>query len=70
MKNGVALTVLKEVQGEVHRSRALQFKFSGFDCEEFGAAQNATRGRLKVDEKLLLETSKFRFGTAGSCCQK
>lgn len=45
------LTVLKDVEDEVRRSRKLQFKFPWFDNEEFGAERDAAQLRLKPDEK-------------------
>jgi len=49
------LTVLKDVEDEVRRSRTLQFKFPWFDNEDFGAERDAAQIRLKADEKQLLE---------------
>jgi len=52
------LTVLKDVEDEVRRSRTLQFKFPWFDNEDFGAERDAARIRLKADEKQLLENTQ------------
>jgi len=52
------LTVLRDVEDEVRRSRALQFKFPWFDNEDFGIERDATQVRLKPDEKLLLENNQ------------
>lgn len=52
------LTVLKDVEDEVRRSRALQFKFPWFDEEDFGAERDAARIRLTADEKQLLENTQ------------
>lgn len=49
------LTVLKDVEDEVRRSRTLQFKFPWFDNEDFGAERDAAQVRLKADEKILLQ---------------
>lgn len=49
------LTILKDVEDEVRRSRKLLFNFPWFDNEEFGAERDATQIRLKSDEKLLLK---------------
>ncbi len=45
------LTVLKDVEEEVRRSRTLKFKFPWFDREEFGAERDAAQIRLKAEEK-------------------
>lgn len=52
------LTVLKDVEDEVRRSRTLQFKFPWFDEEDFGAERDAARIRLTADEKQLLENTR------------
>lgn len=52
------LTVLKDVEDEVRRSRTLQFKFPWFDNEDFGEERDATQVRLKADERLLLENAQ------------
>jgi hypothetical protein len=52
------LTVLKDVEDEVRRSRTLQFKFPWFDEEDFGAERDAARIRLTADEKQLLENTQ------------
>lgn len=52
------LTVLKDVEDEVRRSRTLQFKFPWFDNEDFGAERDAARIHLKADEKELLENTQ------------
>lgn len=52
------LTVLKDVENEVRRSRTLQFKFPWFDDEDFGAERDAARVRLTADEKLLLRNTQ------------
>lgn len=52
------LTVLKDVEDEVRRSRTLQFKFPWFDNENFGAERDAAQIRLKANEKLLLENTQ------------
>ncbi len=52
------LTVLKDVEDEVHRSRTLQFKFPWFDNEDFGAERDAAKIRLKAEERLLLENTQ------------
>lgn len=52
------LTVLKDVEDEVRRSRKLQFKFPWFDIEDFGAERDAARVRLSADEKQLLKDAQ------------
>lgn len=52
------LTVLKDVEDEVRRSRTLQFKFPWFDNEEFGAERDAAQIRLKADERQLLDVTQ------------
>lgn len=52
------LTVLKDVEDEVRRSRALQFKFPWFDDEAFGAERDAARIRLSSAEKLRLDNAQ------------
>lgn len=52
------LTVLKDVEDEVRRSRTLRFKFPWFDNEDFGDERDAARVRLKADERLLLDNTQ------------
>lgn len=52
------LTVLKDVEDEVRRSRKLQFKFPWFDSEDFGAERDAARVRLRADEKQILKDTQ------------
>jgi len=48
------LTVLKDVEDEVRRSRVLSTKFPWFDAEEFGAERDAAIIRLTQAEKVAL----------------
>ena len=45
------LTILKDVEEEVHRSGALKFKFPWFDSEDLAAERVAKQIRLSADEK-------------------
>lgn len=49
------LTILKDVEDEVHRSGALKFRFPWFDAEDLAAERLAKRIRLSVDEKKQLD---------------
>lgn len=49
------LTVLKDVEDEVRRSRVLRFKFPWFDDEPFGQERDAAQIRMKAEEKTQLE---------------
>ena len=52
------LTVLSDVEKEVRSSRTLCDRFSWFDDEDFGSERDATRIRLKPDEKTTLEAAQ------------
>lgn len=52
------LTVLKDVEDEVRRSRMLRFKFPWFDDEAFGSERDAAQIRLTAYEKQTLENAK------------
>ena len=52
------LTVLKDVESEVRRSRALSYQFPWFDTEEFGAERDAATLRLTVAEKAALASAE------------
>jgi len=52
------LTVLKDVEDEVRRSRALSFKFPWFDLEEFGAERDAVTLRMTAPEKAALASAQ------------
>ena len=45
------LTVLKDVEDEVRRSRTLRFRFPWFDDEAFGIERDAAQVRLTAAEK-------------------
>ncbi|MBC3949638.1 hypothetical protein H8S59_07655 [Pseudomonas sp. DOAB1069] len=48
------LTILKDVEDEVHRSGALMFKFPWFDADDLASERYAKRVRLSADEKAQL----------------
>lgn len=52
------LTILKDVEEEVHRSGALKFKFPWFDGEDLAAERVAKQVRLSADEKGQLEAAQ------------
>ncbi|QDR70172.1 hypothetical protein FPB55_22435 [Pseudomonas sp. BJP69] len=52
------LTILKDVEEEVHRSGALKFKFPWFDAEDLAAERLAKQVRLSADEKAQLEAAQ------------
>ncbi len=52
------LTVLKDVEDEVRRSRKLLSKFPWFDGEEFGQERDAARIRLSADEGIALDNAQ------------
>lgn len=52
------LTVLKDVENEVRRSRALSYQFPWFDTEEFGAERDAAILRLTATEKAALASAE------------
>lgn len=45
------LTILKDVETEVHRSPSLRFQYPWFDIQEFSDERLATTVRLSADEK-------------------
>lgn len=53
-----ALTVLKDVEAEVRRSRTLRFRFPWFDDEAFGTERDATQIRLSATEKTALDNAR------------
>ncbi|MEX2130537.1 MAG: hypothetical protein WD772_03550 [Pseudohongiellaceae bacterium] len=57
-QKGYVLTVLKQVEDEVHRSPKLKFIFPWFDETELAEERVAQRIRLKPDEKLQIESMK------------
>lgn len=52
------LTILKDVEDEVHRNRALRSVFPWFDNEDFGKERDAKRVRLTVDERQAVENAQ------------
>ena len=52
------LTVLKDVEDEVRRSRTLRFRFPWFDDEAFGTERDATQIRLSATEKTALDNAR------------
>lgn len=52
------LTILKDVEEEVHRSPALRHKFPWFDGDDFSAERLAKRVRLSAGEKAQLEAAQ------------
>lgn len=52
------LTVLKDVEDEVRRSRSLSYRFPWFDQEEFGQERDAARVRLSGAEKEALSSAQ------------
>lgn len=52
------LTVLKDVEDEVRRDGKLRFRYPWFDEEVFGTERDATRVRLTVAEKTVLENAR------------
>lgn len=52
------LTILKDVEEEVHRSGALKFKFPWFDGEDLAAERVAKQIRLSADEKSQLSAAQ------------
>jgi len=52
------LTILKDVEEEVHRSGALKFKFPWFDGADLAAERVAKQIRLSADEKGQLEAAQ------------
>ncbi|WP_347909868.1 hypothetical protein [Pseudomonas grandcourensis] len=52
------LTILKDVEDEVHRSGALKFKFPWFDGADLAAERLAKQVRLSTDEKGQLEAAQ------------
>lgn len=52
------LTILKDVETEVHRNGALKFKYPWFDGEEVAAERGAKQVRLKAEEKAQLDAAQ------------
>ncbi len=52
------LTILKDVETEVHRNGALRFKYPWFDSEEVAAERGAKQVRLKVEERVQLDAAQ------------
>ncbi len=52
------LTVLKDVEDEVRRSRTLRFRFPWFDDEAFGTERDAAQIRLSTAEKAALDNAR------------
>lgn len=52
------ITILKDVEDEVHRNSALRYKYPWFDADNFAAERVATRVRLSKDEKSKLDTAQ------------
>lgn len=52
-----SLTVLKQVEDEVHKSPRLQFLYPWFSQEELGAERIAKQVRLKPDERTQIEAA-------------
>lgn len=52
------LTILKDVEEEVHRSGALMFKFPWFDGEDLAKERDAKQVRLSADERVLLDAAQ------------
>lgn len=52
------LTILKDVETEVHRKGALKFKYPWFDGEEVAAERGAKQVRLKAEEKAQLDAAQ------------
>lgn len=55
------LSVLKDVEDEVHRSKRLRFHFPWFDDTELAAERLAKRIRLSRDEKQQLQSRDQYF---------
>lgn len=56
-QKGYVLTILKQVEDEVHANPRLQFLYPWFDGPEFANERLATRVRLNRDEKQLLDVT-------------
>lgn len=52
-----SLTVLKQVEDEVHKSARLQFLYPWFSQEELGAERISKQVRLKPDERTQIEAA-------------
>ena len=52
------LTILKDVETEVHRNGALKFKYPWFDGEEVSAERGAKQVRLQAEEKAQLDAAQ------------
>ena len=52
------LTILKDVETEVHRNGALKFKYPWFDGEDVAAERGAKQVRLKAEEKAQLDAAQ------------
>lgn len=55
------LTILKEVEDEVHRNPRLQFKFPWFDDQQIASERMAARVRLNENERKGLEVAASVF---------
>lgn len=61
------VTILKDVEDEVHRNSALRFKYPWFDADDIAAERMATQVRLSKEEKATLEiTQSVLYGTVQS----
>lgn len=56
-QKGYVLTILKQVEDEVHKSPRLNFLYPWFDNPELAAERLATRIRLSADEKEQLDAA-------------
>lgn len=52
------LTILRDVEKEVHRNGALRFKYPWFDGEDVASERVAKQVRLKAEEKAQLEAAQ------------
>lgn len=55
---GYIVTILKDVEDEVHKSGALKFKFPWFEEDALARERDATQVRLSKAEKLTLDTAQ------------
>lgn len=52
------LTILKDVEDEVHRSGALRFRFPWFDAEDLASERLAKRVRLSAEERVQMDVAQ------------
>ncbi len=57
-QNNYVLTILKEVEDEVHNSPRLRYHFPWFDNPDFANERLANKNRLKREEKAQIEAVK------------